>query len=98
MPTYVGQVKYKESRKRSGSKELEVGRAARALTDTHGGRILSIYWMEGAPNMLVTFEGRNEAQAIKVFRDLETQQKVSIQIVRALTEGEKERAIQRRPS
>ena len=94
MPTYIGQVKFKGSSKPSGQAELEVARAARALVDIHGGRILSVYWTEGDPDMLVTFEGRDQDQATKVFQELEAQQKVDIRMVRALTEGEKERAIQ----
>jgi len=41
VPTYIGLVNFKESGK-TGNAELDVGKAARALTEAHGGRILSI--------------------------------------------------------
>ena len=93
MPTYIGLVNFKEPGK-MGNAELDVGKAARVLTETHGGRILSIYWTEDDPDMMVAFEGRDKEQATKVFRDLASQQDVNVRMVRALTEGEKERAVQ----
>ena len=93
MPTFIGQLKFKGPSKPSGKTQLGVARSARALTDVHGGRILSIYWTEGEVDILVTVEGRNEDQATTIFRELEDQEKVDIRIVRALTEGEKERLI-----
>tara|TARA_B100000749_G_scaffold246428_1_gene209329 strand:- start:87 stop:383 length:297 start_codon:yes stop_codon:yes gene_type:complete len=93
VPTFIGQLRFKGPSKPSGKAELGVARSARALTDVHGGRILSIYWTEGEVDILVTVEGKNEDQATTIFRELEDQEKVDIRIIRALTEGEKERLI-----
>ena len=88
MPTYIGLVNYQD---KDGEAELRVGRAARQLVEVHGGRILSTYWTEGDCQMIIAFEGRGEEQALKVYDDLASQQDVDIRMVRALTEGEKER-------
>ena len=88
MPTYIGLVNYQD---KDGESELRVGRAARQLVEVHGGRILSTYWTEGDCQMIIAFEGRGEEQAMKVYDDLASQQDVDIRMVRALTEGEKER-------
>ena len=93
MPSYIGMISYKGPG-REGSAELEVAKSARQLCETHGGRILSAYWTEGEPEMVIAFEGRGREQASKVFEDLASQQDVEVRMVRALTEGEKERAIQ----
>ena len=93
MPSYIGLVSYKGPGK-GGSAELDVAKSARQLCETHGGRILSAYWTEGEPEMVIAFEGRGREQASKVFEDLASQQDVEVRMVRALTEGEKERAIQ----
>ena len=93
MPSYIGLVSYKGNGK-GGSAELDVAKSARQLCETHGGRILSAYWTEGEPEMVIAFEGRGKEQASKVFDDLASQQDVEVRMVRALTEGEKERAIQ----
>ena len=93
MPSYIGLVSYKGNGK-GGSAELDVAKSARQLCETHGGRILSAYWTEGEPEMVIAFEGRGKEQASKVFEDLASQQDVEVRMVRALTEGEKERAIQ----
>ena len=90
MPTYIGLVKYED---KGGEAELMVGRAARQLVEVHGGRILSTYWTEGDNQLIIAFEGRGEEQAMKVYNDLASQQGVSIQVVQALTEGEKERVL-----
>ena len=92
MPTYIGFVNYRGEGK-DGDAELQVGKAARQLVETHGGRILSIYWTEGDCQIIIAFEGRGEEQATKVYDDLASQQDVDVRMVRALTEGEKERAI-----
>ena len=92
MPSYIGLVSYKGNGK-GGSAELDVAKSARQLCETHGGRILSAYWTEGEPEMVIAFEGRGKEQASKVFDDLASQQDVEVRMVRALTEGEKERAI-----
>ena len=88
MPTYIGLVNYRD---KDGDAELRVGKAARQLAEVHGGRILSTYWTEGDCQMIIAFEGRGEEQAMKVYDDLASQQDVDIRMVRALTEGEKER-------
>ena len=88
MPTYIGLVNYQD---KDGEAELRVGKAARQLAETHGGRILSTYWTEGDCQMIIAFEGRGEEQATKVYDDLASQQDVDVRMVRALTEGEKER-------
>ena len=90
MPTYIGLVNYRGEGK-DGDAELQVGKAARQLVETHGGRILSIYWTEGDSQMIIAFEGRDEEQAMQVYDDLASQQDVDIRMVCALTEGEKER-------
>ena len=90
MPTYIGLVNYRGEGK-DGDAELQVGKAARQLVETHGGRILSIYWTEGDSQMIIAFEGRGEEQAMQVYDDLASQQEVDIRMVCALTEGEKER-------
>ncbi len=90
MPTYIGLVNYRGEGK-DGDAELQVGKAARQLVETHGGRILSIYWTEGDSQMIIAFEGRDEEQAMQVYDDLASQQEVDIRMVCALTEGEKER-------
>ena len=41
--------------------------------------------------MIIAFEGRGEEQATKVYDDLASQQDVDVRMLRALTEGEKER-------
>ncbi len=92
MPTYIGMVSFRDGGK-SGGDALAVGRAARALIETHGGRILSIYWTEDTPDMVIAFEGRDRAQAAAVYDDLASQQGVDIRMARALTEGEKERQL-----
>ena len=94
MPTFIGMVSYGNSGGKSGPAELGVAKGARAWTDANGGRILSIYWTGGDPDMVVAFEGRDEDQASRAFKDLEAQHGVSIHMVRGLTEGEKERALQ----
>ena len=94
MPTHIGFVRFKDAQVRGKERELEVGRAARSLTASLGGRILSIYWTPGDPDLVIAFEGRDEAQAIRVFKALESQQNVTVRMIRGLTEGEKERAIQ----
>ena len=88
MPTYIGLVNYQD---KDGEAELRVGKAARQLAETHGGRILSTYWTEGDCQMIIAFEGHGEEQATKVYDDLASQQDVDVRMVRALTEGEKER-------
>jgi hypothetical protein len=91
VPTFIGFATYKN--KKSGEEELMVGKAARAWVYVNGGRILSIYYMEtGEPNVLIAFEGRGLDQATKCFKDLETQQGLTVKMIRGFTEGEKERA------
>ena len=89
MPTYIGLVNYGD---KDGDAELRVGKAARQLAEVHGGRILSTYWTEGDCQMIIAFEGRGEDQATKVYDDLASQQDVDVRMLRALTEGEKERS------
>jgi len=65
---------------------------ARALAERNGGRFLSIFWTEGDADMILTFEGRDEAQATRTFQALEEEQGVTIRVMPALSEGEKEYA------
>ena len=94
MPSYIGLVSYKGNGK-GGSAELDVAKSARQLCETHGGRILSAYWTEGKPEMVIAFEGRGRGAGVQgLSKTLASQQDVEVRMVRALTEGEKERAIQ----
>jgi uncharacterized protein with GYD domain len=80
----------------SAHPELAVGRAARALAELHGGRFLSIFWTRGEVDMVLTFEGRDESHAARVFEELGRQQGAQIRVLPALTEGEKEWALRAR--
>ncbi len=94
MSTYTGLLKFNDDR--NGEQQLEAGRAARAIAEAvgGGGRFLHIYWTEGDADLHLTYEGRTEEQAMSVFTQIEQQQNATICVVRALAEGEKERAIQ----
>ena len=95
MPTYIGKVQFNGNSGMSSDDQLAMGRLVRSLVDIHGGRILSIYWIEDSDaDMLITFEGRNKNQAVTVFEDLEARGNVRISVILALTEGEKQRAMQ----
>jgi uncharacterized protein with GYD domain len=93
MAAYIGLVNYSGSAP-SGDRELELARIARSLTELHGGRFLSIFWTQGDVDMVLTFEGRDEAQAMTVFNALKEEDGVSLRVMQALSEGEKERAVQ----
>ena len=99
MSAYIGFLNYNNPEKRSGDDELTVGRAARAIAEMQGGggRFLSVWWTEGENDMVLIFEGRDEAQAMSVFKKIEEQQSVTIRVTRSLAEGEKERATQGKP-
>lgn len=90
MPTYIGLV---TTHGANMSKEglIDIGKSARAWTNNHGGRILSLYWpAEWDSEVIITFEGRGKEQAKLCFNDLEKQHGVTITSFRALTQGEKE--------
>jgi uncharacterized protein with GYD domain len=91
---YVGLVNYTDRNSTSGDRELELARIARSLTDLHGGRFLSIYWTKGDVDIVLAYEGRDEAQAMKVFNALKEQDGIDLRVMQALTEGEKERDVQ----
>lgn len=99
MSAHIGFLNYNSPGKRSGDDELTVGRAARAIAEMQGGggRFLSVWWTDGEHNMVLIFEGRDEAQAMSVFKKIEEQQDVTIRVTRSLSEGEKERAMHGKP-
>ena len=99
MSAYIGFLNFKDAGKRIGEEELAVGRTARAIAEAEGqgGRFLSIWWTQGEADMVLIYEGRDEAQAMSVFKKVEEQQNATIRVTRALAEGEKERAIQGKP-
>ncbi len=93
MASYIGLLTYKDASAMSGERELAIGKVARAAAGIHGGRFLSIFWTTGDTNMALTYEGRDEAQATKVYNALSVDQDVTIRVMPALTEGEKEYAL-----
>ena len=97
MSSYIGLLRYKNAQAPAGEGELAIGPAARAAAERNGGRFLSIFWTAGDTDMVLTFEGRNEEQATRTFRALEEDQGVTIRVMPALSEGEKERAVQSAP-
>lgn len=94
MAAYVGLVNYSDQQSMSGDRELELARIARSLTERHGGRFLSIYWTTGDVEMVLSYEGADEAQAMKVFDAFKEEAGISLRVMPALSEGEKERAVQ----
>jgi uncharacterized protein with GYD domain len=88
--SYIGLLTYKDAQAQSGEGELAVGKAARAAAELHGGRFLSIFWTTGDADMVLTYEGRDEAQARRAFSAIEEGQSVTIRVLPALSEGEKE--------
>lgn len=97
MASYIGLLRYKDARVPAGEGELTIARAARAAAERHGGRFLSIFWTAGDADMVLTFEGRDEGQATRTFRALEAELDVTIRVMPALSEGEKERAVRGTP-
>lgn len=93
MAAYIGLLKHHDARVVAGEGELTIGKAARAAAERNGGRFLSIFWTTGDADIVLTFEGRDEAQATKTFRAIEAEQGVTIRVMPALSEGEKERAV-----
>ena len=90
MPTYIGLVTTHDANMSTGDL-VDIGKSARAWTNNHGGRILSLYWPdEWESKVIITFEGRGKEQAKSCFNDLEKQHGVTIASFRALTQGEKE--------
>ena len=102
MVAFIGLVRYGDAQAVAGERELEIARGARAATELNGGRFLSIFWTEGGADgaddvrMALTFEGRDAGQATRVFRAIADGYGVHIRVLRALSEGEKERTVQRR--
>jgi uncharacterized protein with GYD domain len=99
MSAYIGFLNYNNAGKRSGDDELKVGRAARSIAEMQGGggRFLSVWWTQDENDMVLIFEGRDEEQAMSVFKKIEEQEDVTIRVTRSLAEGEKERATQGKP-
>ncbi len=93
MSSYIGLLTYKDGQRPSGDGELAIGKAARAAAENHGGRFLSIFWTTGEADMVLTFEGRTQEQARQTFGALEAEQNISIRVMPALSEGEKEYAL-----
>ena len=99
MTAWVGLLKFNESGKRTGEEELAAGRAARAIAEIHGkgGRFLSVLWGQRDYDMVLTLEARDEATATKVFKTLEEQENVTVQMSQALVMWEKELLVQGKP-
>jgi uncharacterized protein with GYD domain len=93
MVAYIGLLTHNDGQAESGERALAIGKAARAAAELNGGRFLSIFWTTGDADLVLTFEGRDEAQATKTFRAIEEGQNVTIRVISALSEGEKERAV-----
>jgi uncharacterized protein with GYD domain len=98
MTAWVGLLKFNEPG-RSGEEELAVGRAARGIADVHGkgGRFLSVLWGQRDYDMVLTLEAKDEAIATKVFKTLEEQENVTVQMSHALVMWEKELLVQGKP-
>ena len=81
----------------SGEDQLRIAKSARAWTDLNGGRVLSAYWTEGDPDIVLVFESLDADEAARLGKYLEHEHNASIRMTRALTQGEKERANDGRP-
>ena len=104
MPVYVALVKY--NGKKSPEQQLAVGKEARAIAqEESGGRdaittssgYFGMFWTEDLADMVLMFSRRSEADAQASMKKLQERQKVTIQIIKTLTEGEKERALAGKP-
>ena len=103
MPVYVALVKL--NGERTGEEELAAGKAALDLSQEESGGISAIttssgyyglYWTQGEADMVLTYSKRDEEEARAFAKRLERRQNSSITVMKALTEGEKERAVQGR--
>ena len=100
MTAYVGLLKFKGTKKRTGEEQLAAGRMARAAADLYGegGRFLSILWAEGDYDLVLTLEAKSEAIAQKVFKSLEEQANATVAASKALVMWEKERVVHGKPA
>tara|TARA_B100001013_G_C24526562_1_gene409106 strand:- start:161 stop:478 length:318 start_codon:yes stop_codon:yes gene_type:complete len=103
MPVYVALVKFNESK--TSEEQLNAGQAAydlaleesggtAAITTSSG--YIGLFWTEGELDMVLTYSKRDEDEARAFANRLEKRQDSTIQVLKSLTEGEKERELKGR--
>ena len=101
MPLYVALVKYNSEK--TPEEQLAVGKEARNIAVEESGGIAAIttgsgyyglFWTQGQADMALYFSRADEAAARATMKTLEERQIVTVLVFRALTEGEKERAVE----
>jgi hypothetical protein len=104
MPLYVALVKY--NRQKTPDEQLAVGKEARTIALEESGGVAAIttgsgyyglFWTQGPADMILSFSRADEDAARASMKKLEERQSVTVSVFRALTEGEKERAVDGKP-
>ena len=104
MPLYVALVKY--NRQKTPDEQLAVGKEARTIALEESGGVAAIttgsgyfglFWTQGPADMVLSFSRADEDAARASMKKLEERQSVTVSVFRALTEGEKERAVDGKP-
>ena len=104
MPLYVALVKYNSGK--TPEEQLAVGKEARTIAVEESGGVAAIttgsgyyglFWTQGLADMVLYFSRADEAAATATMKKLEDRQDVTVSVFRALTEGEKERAVEGKP-
>ena len=104
MPLYVALVKYNSQK--TPEEQLAVGKEARTIALEESGGVAAIttgsgyfglFWTQGPADMLLSFSRADEDAARASMKKLEERRNVTVSVFRALTEGEKERAVDGKP-
>ena len=95
MPTYVFLVKWTDQGVKNVKDTVKRMRDVKALTERHGGKVLSSYWTQGAYDLIVTIEATDEITASADALTIASGGHVAIQTLRAFTEPEMEQIIQK---
>lgn len=95
MPTYVSLVKWTDQGVRNVRDTVQRMHDVKALTERHGGKVLSYYWTQGAYDLIVTIEGTDELTAAADTLTIVSGGHVTVQTLRAFTEPEMAQIIQK---
>jgi uncharacterized protein with GYD domain len=97
MPTYIGLFKWTEQGVRNVKDSLARAEQGRAAIEKAGGRLIGVWWTQGAYDLITVSEFPDDETASAVTLSVAMAGNVHTETMRAFTQEEMQRIIQKLP-